>query len=96
MRNLKKFVGEYAYNVIKNIAVDSEALRNALITPQNARAVFEDLNEFEIKALCAEISNSGTIGHTRETMQEEIEKVFNLVSKRYRESKATRTGKEFY
>lgn len=78
MRNLKKFVGEYAYNVIKNIAVDNEAIHRALITPKNARAVFENLNEFEIKALCTEISNSGAIGQIRETTQEEIIEAFSL------------------
>lgn len=78
MGNLKKFVGEYAYNTIKNIAVNNEALHNALITPQNARAVFEDLNEFEIKALCTEISNSGIMGQIRETTQSEIVEAFNL------------------
>lgn len=79
MGNLKKFVGEYAYNIIKNIAVDNEALRKALVTSQNARAVFSDLNEFEIKALCAEISNTGTIGQTRDTTQTEILEAFNSV-----------------
>lgn len=79
MGNLKKFVGEYAYNIIKNIAVNNEALRKALVTPQNARAVFSDLNEFEVKSLCTEISNSGTIGQIRETTQEEIIKAFNSV-----------------
>lgn len=79
MGNLKKFVGEYAYNIIKNIAVDSEALRKALVTPQNARNVFSDLNEFEIKSLCFEISNNNTIGKIRETTQEEIIKAFNFV-----------------
>lgn len=78
MGNLKKFVGEYAYNVIKNIAVDNEAIHKALITPKNARAVFENLNEFEIKALCTEISNSGTIGQIKEATQEEIVKAFSL------------------
>ncbi len=79
MGNLKKFMGEYAYNIIKNIAVDNEALRKALVTPQNARNVFSDLNEFEIKSLCFEISNNNTIGKIRETTQEEIIKAFNLV-----------------
>ena len=79
MGNIKKFVGENAYNVIKNMAVDQEALRKALVTPQNARAVFSDLNEFDAKSLCNEICNSGTIGQTRETTQEEIIKVFNSV-----------------
>lgn len=79
MGNLKKFVGEYAYNTIKNIAVDNEALRKALVTPQNARNVFSDLNEFEIKSLCFEISNNNTIGKIRETTQEEIIKAFNFV-----------------
>lgn len=78
-KSLKKFVGERAYNIIKNIAVDTDAIRKALITPQNARAVFEDLTEFEIKSLCTEISNSGTIGKVRETTQEEIIKAFNSV-----------------
>lgn len=78
MGNLKKFVGEYAYNVIKNIAVDNEAIHKALITPKNARAVFENLNEFEIKALCTEISTSGTIGQIKESTQEEIVKAFSL------------------
>ena len=77
MGNIKKFVGEYAYNTIKNMAVDKEALRKALVTPQNARAVFSELNEFDIKSLCTEISNSGTIGQIRETTQEEIIKAFN-------------------
>jgi len=79
MGNIKKFIGEYAYNIIKNTTFDGDALRRALITPQNARAVFSDLNEFEVKALCTEISNSGTIGQIRETTQEEIIKAFNSV-----------------
>lgn len=77
MKNLKKFVGEYAYNTIKNITVDNEAIRNALITPQNARNVFSELTEFEIKSLCFEISNSGTIGQIKESTQEEIIEAFN-------------------
>lgn len=79
MGNIKKFVGEYAYNIIKNMAVDKEAIRKALITPQNARAVFSELSEFEVKSICTEISNSGTIGQVRETTQEEIIKVFNSI-----------------
>ena len=79
MGNIKKFVGEYAYNTIKNMAVDKEALRKALVTPQNARAVFSELNEFDIKSLCTEISNSGTIGQIMQTTQEEIIKAFNSV-----------------
>ena len=77
MTNLKKFVGEQAYNVIKNIAVDGEACRAAFVTPQNARNVFSELSEFEIKSLCAEISNSGTIGQVRATTQAEIIAAFN-------------------
>lgn len=79
MGNIKKFVGEYAYNIIKNMAVDQEALRKALVTPQNARNVFSDLSEFDVKSLCTEISNSGTIGQIRQTTQEEIIKAFNSV-----------------
>lgn len=79
VKKLKKFIGERAYNIIKNIAINADAIRRALITPQNARAVFEDLTEFEIKSLCTEISNSGTIGKVRETTQEEIIKAFNSV-----------------
>lgn len=78
MSNLKKFVGEYAYNTIKNIAVDSEKIHQALVTPQNARAIFSDLTEFQIKSLCAEISNSGTIGQIREATQQEITDAFNV------------------
>lgn len=77
MSNLKKFVGEQSYNLIKNIAVDGEALRAALITSQNARNVFSDLSEFEIKSLCSEISNSGMIGKVRNTTKEEIISAFN-------------------
>jgi hypothetical protein len=77
VKNLKKFIGERAYNIIKNITVDADAIRRALITPQNARAVFADLTEFEIKSLCTEISNSGIIGKVRETTREEIIKAFN-------------------
>lgn len=79
MGNLKKFVGEYAYNIIKNMVVDEESLRKALVTPQNARAIFSDLNEFDIKSLCTEISNSGRIGQVRETKQEEILEAFNSI-----------------
>lgn len=74
--SLKKFVGEAAYNIIQNTAVDGEKLRSALITPQNARAVFADLTPFEIKSLCAEISNAGEIGIIRKTNQEEIKAAF--------------------
>jgi len=77
-KNLKKFVGEYAYNIIKNITVDYDAIHKALVTPQNARNVFCELDEFEIKTLCAEISNDGSIGKIRETQQEEIIKAFNI------------------
>lgn len=79
MSNLKKFVGEQAYNIIKNMAVDGEALRAALITSQNARNVFSELSEFEIKSLCSEISNSGMIGKVRNTTKEEIISAFNTV-----------------
>lgn len=79
MGNIKNFVGEYAYNMIKNIAIDEEALRKALVTPQNAREVFSELSEFDVKSLCTEISNSGKIGQIRETTQEEIIKVFNSI-----------------
>ncbi len=72
MGNLKKFVGDYAYSYIKNIAVDQEKLRKALVTPQNARNVFSGLDEFQIKSICAEISANDTFGTIRETTQEEI------------------------
>ena len=72
MSNLKKFVGDYAYSYIKNIAVDQEKLRKALVTPQNARNVFCDLDEFQIKSICSEISSSDTFGTVRKTTQEEI------------------------
>lgn len=72
MGNLKKFVGDYAYSYIKNIAVDQEKLREALVTPQNARNVFSELDEFQIKSICAEISANDTFGTIRETTQEEI------------------------
>jgi hypothetical protein len=78
-KNVKKFVGEYAFNVIKNIAVDNEAIRKALVTPQNARNVFCDLSEYEIKSLCTEISSSGTIAQIRSTTQEEIRDAFDSV-----------------
>lgn len=76
MSNIKKFIGEYAYKHIENMAYDKDALRKALVTPANARAVFSDLTEYEIKSLVADISNSGTIGTVRETTQEEIKKAF--------------------
>lgn len=72
MGNLKKFVGDYAYSYIENIAVDQEKLRKALVTPQNARNVFSELDEFQIKSICAEISANDTFGTIRETTQEEI------------------------
>lgn len=72
MGNLKKFVGDYAYSYIKNIAVDQEKLHKALVTPQNARNVFSELDEFQIKSICAEISANDTFGTIRETTQEEI------------------------
>ena len=72
MGNLKKFVGDYAYSYIKNIAVDQEKLHKALVTPQNARNVFSELDEFQIKSICAEISANNTFGTIRKTTQEEI------------------------
>lgn len=72
MASLKKFVGDYAYSYIKNIAVDQDKLRHALVTPQNARNVFSELDEFQIKSICAEISANDTFGTIRETTQEEI------------------------
>lgn len=72
MASLKKFVGDYAYSYIKNIAVDQEKLRKALVTPQNARNVFSELDEFQIKSICAEISANDTFGTIRKTTQEEI------------------------
>lgn len=72
MSSLKKFVGDYAYSYIKNIAVDQDKLRRALVTPQNARNVFSELDEFQIKSICAEISANDTFGTIRETTQEEI------------------------
>lgn len=72
MSSLKKFVGDYAYSYIKNIAVDQDKLRHALVTPQNARNVFSELDEFQIKSICAEISANDTFGIIRETTQEEI------------------------
>ena len=77
MGNLKKFVGDYAYSYIKNIAVDQEKLRKALVTPQNARNVFSELDEFQIKSICAEISANDIFGTIRETTQEEIIEDFN-------------------
>lgn len=76
MSNIKKFIGEYAYKCIENSAYSADALRSALITPQNARAVFSDLTEYEIRSLVAEISNSGTIGKIRPSTQEEIKAAF--------------------
>lgn len=75
-KGLKRFVGEKAYNVIKNMAFDSDKLRAALLTPQNARNVFSELSEIDIKGICAQISNSGTIGTIRKTSQEEIRAAF--------------------
>lgn len=77
MSNLKKFVGDYAYSYIKNIAVDSEKLRKALITPQNARNVFSELDEFQIKSICSEISANDSFGTIRETTKDEIIEDFN-------------------
>ena len=79
MSNLKKFVGDYAYSYIKNIAVDQEKLRKALVTPQNARNVFSELDEFQIKSICTEISVNDTFGIIRETTQEEIIEDFKKV-----------------
>ncbi len=76
MSNIKKFIGEYAYKQIENMAYDASALRQALVTPTNARAVFSELTEYEIKSLVSDISNSGTIGTVRNTTQEEIKMAF--------------------
>ena len=76
MGNIKKFIGEYAYKHIKNMAYSPEAFRNALLTPTNARAVFSGLSEYEVKSLVAEICNSKTIGVVRNTTKEEIVEAF--------------------
>ena len=75
-KNLKNFVGEYAYNIIKNSANNKKKLRSALVTPQNARNVFSELTEFEVKGICTEICNSGEIGVIRKTNQAEITEAF--------------------
>ena len=75
-KGLKRFIGEKAYNVIQNMGADVDKLRAALITPQNARNVFSELSDFEIKAICSQILNSGTIGTIRQTSQEEIRATF--------------------
>jgi hypothetical protein len=77
MSSLKKFVGDYAYSYIKNIAVDADKIRKALVTPQNARNVFSGLDEFQIKSICTEISATNTFGTIREITQEEIIEDFN-------------------
>lgn len=77
MSSLKKFVGDYAYSYIKNMEVDPEKLRKALVTPQNARNVFSELDEFQIKSICFDICADDTFGVVRETTQEEIIEDFN-------------------
>jgi hypothetical protein len=77
MSNIKKFIGEYAYKNIENMMYNKESLCNALVTRKNAKAVFSELSEFEIKSLVSEISNSGTIGAVRKTTQEEIKNTFS-------------------
>jgi hypothetical protein len=77
MSNIKKFIGEYAYKNIENMMYNKESLCNALVTRKNAKAVFSELSEFEIKSLVSEISNSGTIGTVRKTTQEEIKNTFS-------------------
>jgi DNA-directed RNA polymerase subunit F len=76
MSSIKKFIGEQAYKYIENSAYNADAIRKALITPQNARAVFSDLTEYQARSLVAEISNSGMIGKVRPTTQEEIKAAF--------------------
>jgi DNA-directed RNA polymerase subunit F len=76
MSNIKKFIGEQAYKYIENSAYNVDAIRSALVTPQNAREIFADLTEYEARSLVAEISNSGTIGQVRPTTQEEIKAAF--------------------
>jgi hypothetical protein len=76
MASIKKFIGEQAYKYIGNSAYDADALRAALLTPQNARAVFADLTEYQARSLVATISNSGTIGSVQSTTQEEIKAAF--------------------
>ena len=76
MSNIKKFIGEQAYKYIENSAYNTDAIRKALVTPQNARNVFADLSEYEARSLVAEISNTGTIGQVRKTTLEEIKEAF--------------------
>lgn len=76
MSSIKKFIGEKAYKFIENSAYNADALRSAFLTPQNARAVFSDLTEYEIRSLVADISNTGTIGTVLSTTKEEIKAAF--------------------
>ena len=99
MASIKKFVGEKAYQIIKNITVDGETLRAALITPQNARAVFADLSDHDIKSICAEISHSGTIGQVHNATREEITAAFAAVgygSVIFDDEKAISKAREYY
>ena len=79
LKNLKNFIGEYAFNIVKKIDINKEAIRKALVTPQNARNVFSELSEYEVKSICTEISSSGTLGQIRNTTQEEIKLAFNSI-----------------
>lgn len=76
MGKIKKFIGEYAYKNIKNIAYSEEAIRSALITPRNARAVFSELTEYEVKSIVSDMSTTGTIGKVEQATQEEIKDIF--------------------
>lgn len=60
------------------MAFDGDALRQALVTPQNARNVFSDLADYEIKTLCSEICSNSNIGQVKNATQEEIRKAFNI------------------
>lgn len=77
--NLKKLLGERAYNVIKNMDLDGEKLRKAFVTSKNAKACMEDLDEYQIKSLLSTICGTDEIGTVLKSTQEEITAKFNSV-----------------
>jgi len=56
--NVKKFIGQYAYRCVRDLPINASALKTALVTPSNARAVFKDLTEYEVRSLVEEINSS--------------------------------------
>ncbi len=77
MGNIRNFIGEKGYKAIRNMAYDEAAIRKALITPGNARRIFNSRSEeFAVEFVTMLSGADSSIAKVRPTTQAEIIEAF--------------------